>query len=211
MVIATKCGLEMGPNEKGLSRRYIVKAVERSLKRLQVERIDLYQAHTDDDQTPLEENAGGVRPADPAGEGQAIGASNYSGRRLQEALDVSRRHGFPAYVSLQPLYNLADRSGYELDLEPVCEKNRLAVIPYYSLAAGFLTGKYRSTDDLADKARGKTVEKYLNEQGAADSGGGSDEVAAVSHGSREGGSGVASGAAVDHGSDCQCDESEAVG
>lgn len=165
VVIATKCGLEMGPNEKGLSRQYIVKAVERSLKRLQVERIDLYQAHTDDDQTPLEETLEAFGQLIQQGKVRAIGASNYSGRRLQEALDVSRRHGFPAYVSLQPLYNLADRSGYELDLEPVCEKNRLAVIPYYSLAAGFLTGKYRSTDDLADKARGKTVEKYLNERG----------------------------------------------
>lgn len=165
VVIATKCGLEMGPNEKGLSRQYIVKAAERSLKRLQVERIDLYQAHTDDDQTPLEETLEAFGQLIEQGKVRAIGASNYSGRRLQEALDVSRRHGFPAYVSLQPLYNLADRSGYELDLEPVCEKNGLAVIPYYSLAAGFLTGKYRSADDLADKARGKTVEKYLNERG----------------------------------------------
>lgn len=165
VVIATKCGLEMGPNEKGLSRQYIVKAAERSLKRLQVERIDLYQAHTDDDQTPLDETLEAFGKLIEQGKVRAIGASNYSGRRLQEALDVSRRHGFPAYVSLQPLYNLADRSGYELDLEPVCEKNGLAVIPYYSLAAGFLTGKYRSGDDLTDKARGKTVEKYLNERG----------------------------------------------
>lgn len=165
VVIATKCGLEMGPNEKGLSRQYIMKAAERSLKRLQVERIDLYQAHTDDDQTPLDETLEAFGKLIEQGKVRAIGASNYSGRRLQEALDVSRRHGFPAYVSLQPLYNLADRSGYELDLEPVCEKNGLAVIPYYSLAAGFLTGKYRSGDDLTDKARGKTVEKYLNERG----------------------------------------------
>ena len=165
VVIATKCGLEMGPNEKGLSRQYIVKAVERSLKRLQVERIDLYQAHTDDDQTPLDETLEAFGKLIEQGKVRAIGASNYSGRRLQEALEVSRRHGFPVYVSLQPLYNLADRSGYELDLEPVCEKNGLAVIPYYSLAAGFLTGKYRSGDDLTDKARGKTVEKYLNERG----------------------------------------------
>lgn len=165
VVIATKCGLEMGQNEKGLSRQYIVKAAERSLKRLQVERIDLYQAHTDDDQTPLDETLEAFGTLIQQGKVRAIGASNYSGRRLQEALDVSRRHGLPAYVSLQPLYNLADRSGYELDLEPVCEQNGLAVIPYYSLAAGFLTGKYRSADDLADKARGKTVEKYLNERG----------------------------------------------
>ncbi|AMV18714.1 aldo/keto reductase [Planctomyces sp. SH-PL14] len=165
VVIATKCGLEMGPSEKGLSRQYIVKAAERSLKRLQVERIDLYQAHTDDDQTPLDETLEAFGKLIEQGKVRAIGASNYSGRRLQEALDVSRRHGFPGYVSLQPLYNLADRSGYELDLEPVCEKNGLAVIPYYSLAAGFLTGKYRSGDDLTDKARGKTVEKYLNERG----------------------------------------------
>lgn len=165
VVIATKCGLEMGPNERGLSRQYIVKAAERSLKRLQVERIDLYQAHTDDDQTPLDETLEAFGTLIQQGKVRAIGASNYSGRRLQEALDVSRRHNLPAYVSLQPLYNLADRSGYELDLEPVCEKNGLAVIPYYSLAAGFLTGKYRSADDLTDKARGKTVEKYLNERG----------------------------------------------
>ena len=165
VVIATKCGLEMGPNEKGLSRQYIVKAAERSLKQLQVERIDLYQAHTDDDQTPLDETLEAFGKLIEQGKVRAIGASNYSGRRLQEALEVSRRHGFPVYVSLQPLYNLADRSGYELDLEPVCEKNGLAVIPYYSLAAGFLTGKYRSGDDLTDKARGKTVEKYLNERG----------------------------------------------
>lgn len=164
-VVATKVGMEMGPKEKGLSGKYIFEAVEKSLSRLQVERIDLYQAHADDDQTPLAETLEAFGTLIRQGKVRAIGASNYSGRRLQEALDVSRTAGLPAYQTLQPLYNLCDRSGYELDLEPVCQQNGIGVITYYSLAAGFLTGKYRSGEDLSKSPRGKTVEKYLNDRG----------------------------------------------
>ncbi len=165
VVLATKVGMEMGPGKKGLSKAYIQQAVEDSLKRLQTDYIDVYQAHKDDEQTPLEETLGAFSDLINQGKVRAIGASNYSAQRLQAALDISGKHGFSRYETLQPEYNLYDRSGFEAELEAVCQKNDLGVIPYFSLAAGFLTGKYRSEADLHDKARAGKVRNYLNERG----------------------------------------------
>lgn len=165
VVIATKVGHEMGGDKKGLSRAYILQAVEDSLKRLQTDYIDLYQSHIDDPGTPLEETLEAYEQLIAQGKVRAIGASNFSAERLSRALQVSMQHGLPAYQSLQPLYNLCDRSDYESNLEPVCRENSLGVITYYSLAAGFLSGKYRSEKDLLRRARGETVRKYMNDRG----------------------------------------------
>jgi len=165
VVIATKVGVEMGPGQKGLSKAYILRAAEESLKRLQTEYIDLYQSHTDDAETPLTETLEAYAQLVKQGKVRAIGASNYPAERLSEALLVSQQYGFPSYQSLQPNYNLYDRVDYETKLEAVCRANGLGVIPYFSLASGFLTGKYRSEADLAGSKRGQFVKKYLNERG----------------------------------------------
>ena len=165
VIIATKAGMEMGPNRKGLAKSYILRAAEDSLQRLQTDYIDLYQAHTDDPGTPLEETLEAFAQLIKQGKVRAIGASNYSAARLSEALQIAEQHGLPSYQSLQPLYNLCDRSDYETNLEPVCRKHGLGVITYFSLASGFLTGKYRSEADLSKSARGQAVKKYLNERG----------------------------------------------
>lgn len=165
VIIATKAGMEMGPNKKGLSKGYILRAVEDSLKRLQTDYIDLYQAHTDDPETPLEETLETFAQLIKQGKVRAIGASNYSAERLSQALQVSEQHGYPSYQSLQPLYNLYDRADYETKLEPLCQEKGLGVITYFSLASGFLTGKYRSEDDLLKSPRGQFVKKYLNDRG----------------------------------------------
>jgi aryl-alcohol dehydrogenase-like predicted oxidoreductase len=165
VVIATKLGMEMGPNKKGLSRGYVMRAAEDSLRRLQTDYIDLYQSHQDDPETPLEETLEAFGELIRQGKVRAIGASNYSAARLAEALNVSDRLGLARYESLQPLYNLYDRAVFEDELEPLCVREGVGVIPYYSLAAGFLTGKYRSEDDLSKSQRGETVKKYLNERG----------------------------------------------
>jgi aryl-alcohol dehydrogenase-like predicted oxidoreductase len=165
VVIATKVGLEMGPDQKGLSAAYIRRAVERSLNRLGVDTIDLYQAHKDDPDTPLEETLGAFAELVAAKKVRAIGASNYSAARLAEALAVSQKHNWPRYESLQPNYNLYDRGEYEPGLEPLCRRENLGVIPYFSLAAGFLTGKYRSAADLSKSPRGAKVKHYLNDRG----------------------------------------------
>jgi aryl-alcohol dehydrogenase-like predicted oxidoreductase len=164
VVIATKVGMEMGPNEKGLKPEYVLRAAERSLNRLQVDVIDLYQAHKDDESTPLEETLGAFGDLIAQGKVRAIGASNYSAGRLAEALRLSRERGLPRYESLQPNYNLYDRAEFEKDLAPLCAREQLGVIPYYSLAAGFLTGKYRSAADLAKSPRGAKVKNYLNDR-----------------------------------------------
>jgi aryl-alcohol dehydrogenase-like predicted oxidoreductase len=165
VIIATKVGKEMGPDKKGLSRSYIFQAVEESLRRLQTDYIDLYQSHEDDTQTPLEETLDAFDRLIQDGKVRAIGASNFSAKRLAEALKVSKQYGYPRYQSLQPLYNLYDRADFEKDLEPLCREKGLAVISFFSLASGFLTGKYRSEADLADRARADIVKKYLNERG----------------------------------------------
>ena len=165
VIIATKVGKEMGPNKKGLSKSYISQAVEESLKRLQTDYIDLYQSHDDDAQTPMEETLDAFDRLIKDGKVRAIGASNFSAKRLAQALRVSEKNGYPRYESLQPLFNLYDRAGYEKELEPLCRQKGLGVISYSSLASGFLTGKYRSQADLADRARADMVKKYLNARG----------------------------------------------
>jgi aryl-alcohol dehydrogenase-like predicted oxidoreductase len=165
LVIMTKVGMDM-PDGGGLSPAWIKTSVDRSLARLQTDVIDLYQSHKDDEKTPLAETLGAYADLIKAGKVRAIGASNYSAARLREALKVSDEHGLPRYVSLQPHYNLVERPLFEDELEAVCLEEKLGVIPYFSLAAGFLTGKYRSEGDLGKSAaRGQGVAKYLSGRG----------------------------------------------
>ena len=156
----------MPPDGGGLSKAYIVRAVEDSLRRLQTDYIDLYQSHVDDADTSLEETLGAFGDLIRQGKVRAIGASNYSAARLTKALDLAQR-GLPRYDSLQPLYNLYDRAGYEGELGPLCVKRGVGAITYFSLASGFLSGKYRSQQDLAGRARAPRVEKYMNPRGMA--------------------------------------------
>lgn len=164
IILATKVGMEMGPDKKGLARNYILQEAEDSLRRLQTDYIDLYQSHRDDESTPVEETLEAFAKLVSQGKVRVIGASNYSAERLEKSLEASKKHGYPRYESLQPLYNLCDRAEYEEKLEPVCMKHHLGVIPYFSLAAGFLTGKYRSEADVKG-ARARIVGKYVNERG----------------------------------------------
>jgi aryl-alcohol dehydrogenase-like predicted oxidoreductase len=165
VLIATKLGVEMGPGEGGLSRAYMGQAVERSLKRLKTDYIDLYQAHRDDPETPMEETLSAFDELIKAGKVRAIGASNFKANRLAEALKVSAAKGLPRYESLQPWYNLYDRADFEGELRDLCQRENIGVIPYFALASGFLTGKYRSEKDLEGKARGYRVKDMLNERG----------------------------------------------
>jgi aryl-alcohol dehydrogenase-like predicted oxidoreductase len=165
VLILTKCGMEMPGRGKGLSPTWIAEAVEASLKRLGIERIDLYQAHRDDEGVPLEETLGAFDRLIKAGKVRAIGASNYSAPRFKAALEASAKHGLPRYESMQPQYNLMERA-IEADLLPLCHAEGVGVIPYYGLASGFLTGKYRSDADLDKSPRGRrSCAKYLNERG----------------------------------------------
>lgn len=166
VVLATKVGKPMGDGKVGLSAAYIREAVDASLMRLKTDHIDLYQSHDDDAGTPLEETMEAFAGLIKAGKVRAIGASNYSAPRLAEALDVSERLGLPRYESLQPLYNLYDRAVFEDALAPLCLERGVGVINFYALAAGFLTGKYRSEADAGKSARGaNTTKKYLNARG----------------------------------------------
>jgi len=135
------------------------------LRRLQTDYIDLYQSHRDDPGTSLDETLQAYAQLMEQGKVRAVGASNYSAERLSYAMTLSRRHELPRYECLQTEYNLYDRAEYEKTLEPVCIENGLGVLSYFSLASGFLTGKYKSETDVADKARGDFVKKYLNERG----------------------------------------------
>ena len=165
VIIATKLGMEMAPDKKGLAPDYIRSAVEDSLKRLQTDRIDLYQSHIDDADTPIADTLGAYDELIKAGKVRVIGASNHSAERFEEALATSKKHNLPRYESMQPNYNLYDRADFEAKLQKVCVDNEIGVIPYFSLAAGFLTGKYRSESDAAGKARERMVKKYLNPRG----------------------------------------------
>lgn len=166
LIIATKLGAEMGPGQSGLSKRYIKTAVEASLRRLQTDYIDLYQSHRDDADTPIEETLAAYAELIEAGKVRAIGASNFTAARLAEALAVSAKRGLPRYEALQPEYNLYERAGYEGELEELCRREEIGVIPYFALAAGFLTGKYRSEADFGKSPRGaRSIPKYLNERG----------------------------------------------
>ena len=161
IVLATKLGFV-----KGLKPAYIRQTVEESLKRLQTDRIDLYQSHKDDPDTPLEDTLRAYDDLIRAGKVRAIGASNYSAARLKEALDVSARNGLPRYECLQPEYNLVERTTFEGALQDLCVQEEIGVIPFYSLAAGYLTGKYRSEADLSKSVRGpRTAGKYLAANG----------------------------------------------
>lgn len=164
VIIATKVGSEVA-GKKGLSKTYILSEAEESLQRLQTDYIDLYQSHRDDPVTPVDETLEAYAQLVRQGKVRAIGCSNFTSDRIRESFAVSRSKGFPRYECLQPNYNLYDRADYETHLEPVCEEETLAVIPYFSLASGFLTGKYRSQEDLAKSPRGRFVQKYLNDRG----------------------------------------------
>jgi aryl-alcohol dehydrogenase-like predicted oxidoreductase len=165
IVIATKAGNEMPGFGKGLSRTHLLKACEASLKRLQTDYIDLYQSHTDDASVPIEETLGAYQTLIEQGKVRAIGASNFSAARLADALKVSHSKKLPRYETLQPHYNLYERAEYERDLEPLVSKENIGVIPYYALAGGFLTGKYRTEADLKQSARGGGAESKLNPRG----------------------------------------------
>jgi len=165
VVLATKVGKDMGQGRRGLSRAHIIRSAEDSLRRLQTDHIDIYQSHEDDQATPLEETLEAYGQLIRDGKILAVGASNYRADRLLKALQVSRQLGHPAYASLQTLYNLYDRADYETTLEPLCQEMGLGVLTYFSLGSGFLTGKYRTPEDLAGKPRRQIVEKYLNDRG----------------------------------------------
>jgi aryl-alcohol dehydrogenase-like predicted oxidoreductase len=165
VLILTKCGMEMPGRGKGLSPAWIARAAEESLRRLGVERIDLYQAHRDDETVPVEETLGAFARLIEQGKVRAIGASNYAAPRLRAALEASARHGLPRYESLQPHHNLMERA-IEADLLPLCREQEVGVIPYFSLASGFLTGKYRSESDLDKSPRGRrSVAQYMTPRG----------------------------------------------
>jgi aryl-alcohol dehydrogenase-like predicted oxidoreductase len=166
IVLATKVGMQMAPDRTGLKPAYIRRAVEDSLRRLQTDRIDLYQSHKDDPDTPLAETLGAYDDLIKAGKVRFIGASNYSAARLREALDVSAKNNLPRYECLQPEYNLLERTIFEDELQDLCLREEIGVIPFFSLAAGFLTGKYRNEADLNKSVRGpRTAVKYLKTNG----------------------------------------------
>ncbi|EJE49897.1 putative oxidoreductase, aryl-alcohol dehydrogenase like protein [Acidovorax sp. CF316] len=166
IVLATKVGKDMGDGKVGLRPEYIRQAVDASLKRLQTDHIDLYQSHDDDATVPLADTLGAYSDLVKAGKVRAIGASNFTAARLAESLKTSDNLGLARYESLQPLFNLYDRAVFEKELQPLCVEHNVGVINFYALAAGFLTGKYRTEADAAKSARGKnTTAKYLNERG----------------------------------------------
>jgi aryl-alcohol dehydrogenase-like predicted oxidoreductase len=165
VVIATKVGSDMGLGYKCLRADYIMKAAEDSLRRLNVESIDLYQSHWDDDKTTFDETLEAYARLIKQGKVKAIGASNLTAERLSEALAASKAHGYPQYQTLQPHYNLYERASFEGPLEDLCVREHIGVITYFSLGAGFLTGKYRTTADFAKSPRGAGMPKFLNARG----------------------------------------------
>ncbi len=165
VIIATKVGSDIGQGHRNVSKQHILTAVEDSLRRLQTDYIDLYQTHWDVETTPVEETLEAYAQLVKEGKVRWIGASNLSPERLRASMEASRKNGFPRYESLQPHYNLYEREAFEQSLQKICAEERLGVITYYSLASGFLTGKYRSEADLTKSARGNGIRKYLNEKG----------------------------------------------
>lgn len=165
VTLITKVGSDVGQGHKDISEKHILKAVDDSLRRLQTDVIDLYLTHWDDDKTPVEETLGAYQKLIAAGKVKYIGASNLSPERLKASLEASEKHGLPRYEVFQPGYNLYDRQGFEEGVAPICKKEGLGVITYYSLASGFLSGKYRSEDDLDKSVRGGGVKKYLDDRG----------------------------------------------
>ncbi|MDQ2140269.1 aldo/keto reductase [Alcaligenaceae bacterium B3P038] len=166
VIIGTKVGMDMGPGAKGLAPAYINRAIDDSLARLHTDYIDLYQSHEDDATTPLADTLGAYAKLIEQGKVRAIGASNYTSIRLSEALIESERHGLPRYESIQPEYTVYSREPYESGIQAVATAQDIGVIPYFALAAGFLTGKYRSAADANKSLRGKNIiDKYLNPRG----------------------------------------------
>jgi len=164
-VIITKVGTELAPDKKGLSSKRILQAAEDSLRRLRIDAIDLYLSHFPDPDTPIDDTLRGYEKLLRDGKVKAIGCSNYDAAQLREALAVSASQNLPRYEVLQPHYNLYERSSFEGELRDLCIAEGLGVIPYFSLASGFLTGKYRSKEDLSKSVRGGMIEKYLNPRG----------------------------------------------
>ncbi len=166
LVLATKVGKRMGSGDEGLSRRWVTAAIENSLRRLQTDYVDVYFAHDDDQSVPLEESLSAFAALIEQGKVRTIGASNHTAPRLREALRTSERLGLPRYEVVQPLYNLVERPAYEAELEPLCAAEDLGVVTFFSLAAGFLTGKYRSEADLGKSPRGeRMVKQYVDARG----------------------------------------------
>ncbi|MEJ2902870.1 aldo/keto reductase [Pedobacter panaciterrae] len=165
IILATKVGAPMGPDKKGLSKKYIFQAVEDSLRRLKTDYIDLYQSHYDDPDTPIQETLEAYHQLIKEGKVRWIGASNLTPERLTESLEIAKKFNLPKYQTLQPEYNLYQREGYEKNFEQIVQDNDLGTINYYALASGFLTGKYRSVEDLNKSQRGGAVKNYLNERG----------------------------------------------
>ncbi len=166
ITLITKVGSSMQQGgEKNVSKNYILKAAEDSLKRLQTDYIDLYFTHYDDNKTPVEETLEAYQKLIEQGKVRVIGASNMSAERLQESLDAAKNNNLPKYEVFQPEYSLAERSKFEGELKDICMKNDLGVIPYFSLASGFLTGKYRKEEDLQGQDRKDMVKSYFNERG----------------------------------------------
>lgn len=165
LVIATKVGSQTKEHPVDTSRKHILQSVDESLQRLQTDHIDLYYTHFDDGTTPVEETMSTYDELIKAGKVRYIGASNVTPQRLQQSFDAADKNGWAKYIALQPHYNLVERNGYENDYAPLAEKYGLTVFPYWALAAGFLTGKYRSEADLAKSVRGQGVKKYLDEKG----------------------------------------------
>jgi aryl-alcohol dehydrogenase-like predicted oxidoreductase len=166
VIIATKAGMDMGQGKVDVTKKYILKAAEASLKRLQTDYIDLYQTHKDDVTVPVEEALEAYAQLIKEGKVRCVGASNFSPERLKAALKASEK-GLPKYQTLQPLYNLYDREVFEMELQSICVEQSISVINYYSLAAGFLTGKYRKMSDLDQSVRGAKAGTYLNDRGLA--------------------------------------------
>ena len=164
VMLATKVG--MWQPRLGIKRDNIIAACDESLKRLQTDVIDLYQLHRDDEATPPEEFLGALGDLIKAGKVRAVGASNFEPARLEASLEASAANGLPRFATLQPAYNLMDRA-IEADLMPLCAREKVSIIPYYGLASGFLTGKYRSAADKKKSARGGGMGKYLNDKGFA--------------------------------------------
>jgi aryl-alcohol dehydrogenase-like predicted oxidoreductase len=166
VVVTTKVGSEMAPGQKGLSRRYVREAVEASLRRLQTEFIDLYLAHWEDPETALDETLGVFADLVREGKVRAIGNSNFSAASMGRALAICESQGWPRFENLQTHYNLYNRAGYEAELEAFCTRHEIGVTSYFSLARGFLTGKYRAREDFAKSAaRGASMAAYLNNRG----------------------------------------------
>ncbi|MGJ5640564.1 aldo/keto reductase [Formosa sp. S-31] len=165
VILATKVGGQTGVHPVDTSKKHILESVDKSLQRLQTDYIDLYYTHFDDEKTPVEETLEAYDDIIKAGKVRYIAASNIAPERLVASFEASEKYGLPKYQALQPHYNLVERAGYESTYAPLAEQYNLSVFPYWSLASGFLTGKYRSKDDLKKSVRGADVEKYLTDKG----------------------------------------------